>query len=162
MANLVITYGLRLVNGDRWSWTSAYKWFLGDYTRTKNATSPGSGSVYAESNAGVSEWDIKYTKYTEALNSKTGKKFTFLTVSGTLNPKTNVSSEYPRSYDSDEITINVPETLYNGSITYSGLTQSSGSMKVTYNGTISYFEYSGNSPLPFHNDDYHHEDDSWY
>lgn len=164
MANLVITYGLRLVNGDKLSWTSAYKWFLGDYTRTKNATSPGSGSVYAESNAAITEWDIKYTDYTEALNSKTGKKFTFLTVSGTLNPKTNASSQYPKSYDSGKITItsNAPNNLYVGSITYSGLTKSGGSMKVTYNGTTTSFGYSGNSPLPFKDDDYHHEDDSWY
>jgi hypothetical protein len=34
-------------------------------------------------------------------------------------------------------------------------------MKVTYNGTTTSFGYSGNSPLPFKDGNYHHEDDSW-
>ena len=156
MANLVITYGLRLVNGDRWSWTSTL------FESSKNASEPGSGKVSTKSNAGVSKWTIKYQNYKPALNSKAGQIFANKIINGTLKPKTKLTSEYPRSYDSDEITINVPETLYNGSITYSGLTKSSGSMQVTYNGTTTYLGYSGNSPLPFHNDDYHHEDDSWY
>lgn len=156
MANLVITYGLRLVNGDRWSWTSTL------FESSKNASEPGSGKVSTKSNAGVSKWTIKYQNYKPALNSKAGQIFANIIINGTLKPNTKLTSEYPRSYDSDEITINVPETLYNGSITYSGLTKSSGSMQVTYNGTTTYLGYSGNSPLPFHNDDYHHEDDSWY
>lgn len=155
MANLVITYGLRLVNGDRWSWTSTL------FESSKNASEPGSGKVSTKSNAGVSKWTIKYQNYKPALNSKAGPIFANITINGTLKPNTKRTSEYPRSYDSDEITINVPETLYNGSITYSGLTKSSGSMQVTYNGTTTSLGYSGNSPLPFHDDDYHHEDEEW-
>lgn len=155
MANLVITYGLRLVNGDSWN--------TGYFGRSSNAAEPGSGSVEAESNFGVTKWDIKYNNFTQALLSKTGKTFTFLTVSGTLNPKTSATNQKPQSYDSGTITItsNAPGTLYDGSITYSGLTESGGSMSVVYNGTTS-FGYSGNSPLPFKGGDYHHEDDNWY
>ena len=155
MANLVITYGLRLVNGDSWN--------TGYFGRSSDAASPGSGSVHAESNFGVTKWDIEYNNFTQALNTKTGKTFTFLTVSGTLNPKTGATNQYPKSYDSGTIVIssNAPNNLYDGSITYSGLTKSGGSMSVTYNGTTSSFGYSGNSPLPFTGDDYHHEDEDW-
>lgn len=159
MANLVITYGLRLVNGDNWN-TACENLFERDET----ASSPGSGSIHASSNFGVTKWDIDYNNFTQALSSKTGKTFTFLTVSGTLNPKTGASNQYPKSYDSGTIVIssNAPNNLYDGSITYSGLTESAGSMSVVYNGTTSSFGYSGNSPLPFKGGDYHHEDDSWY
>lgn len=162
MANLAITYGLNLVNGT--GWQTAYKDKIAtNFTRTKSPSSPGSGTVYAESNFLVTNWDIVYNDFTQAFTTKTNKTVKYLIVNGTLNPKTTKVNNYPNSYDSGTITItsDAPGTLYDGSITYSGLTKTGGSMKVTYNGTTTNLGYSGNSPLPFTGDNYHHEDDSW-
>lgn len=160
MANLAITYGLKLVNGT--AWNTAYDGFP-IYGRDADVSSPSSGAIRAESNFAVNNWDIMYTNYTIGWNSKTGNTFTFLTVNGTLNPKTEYSNQYPKSYDSGTITINSnnPMGFYNGTITYSGLTKTGGSMTVNYNGSSSTFGYTGNSPLPFKDDDYHHEDEEW-
>ena len=160
MANLVITYGLKLVNGT--DWHTAYDgWPI--YGRDADVSSPSSGKIRAESNFGVTEWDIMYTDYTQALTTKTNNTVKSLTVNGTLNPQTTKVNNYPNYYDSGtiKITSDAPNNLYDGSITYSGLTKSGGSMSVTYNGTSSSFGYSGNSPLPFTGDDYHHEDEEW-
>lgn len=157
-ATLVMAYGLRLINGTNWN--------TGYFTRNEDATHPGSGNVYAESDFWVTDWTIKYTNYRQGYTTKSGRVLpSFLTVNGTLQPKTGASNQYPKSYStSSGITVTGPSEvngMYNGTITFSS---SSGNSSVSFtggSGSFSYSKDSSYSPLPMDGGDYKVDSEEW-
>lgn len=155
---LVLAYGLRLINGTEWN--------TGYFGRNKEATSPGSGSVNAESDFWVNNWTINYSNYCQGYTTKSGRVLpSFLTVNGTLQPKTGASNQYPKSYStSSGITVTGPSDvngMYNGTITFSS---SSGNSSVSFtggSGSFSYSKDSSYSPLPMTGGDYKVDSEEW-
>ena len=165
-ATLAMSEGLYLVNGT--AWNTAYKGItsLTDYTRNKNAISPGTGSVYAESDFGVKNWDIVYTNYKPALQSKGGSKNTFLTINGTLNPKTSNVREYPQKYESSNyLDVSGPtdvDGMYTGKIKFNSLTKSSSQgISIQYPEGSSDVILGDVTPLPFSGHDYLNDSEEW-
>ena len=163
---LAMSEGLYLVNGT--AWNTAYKGItsLTDYTRNKNAISPGTGSVYAESDFGVKNWDIVYTNYKPALQSKGGSKNTFLTINGTLNPKTSNVREYPQKYESSNyLDVSGPtdvDGMYTGKIKFNSLTKSSSQgISIQYPEGSSDVILGDVTPLPFSGHDYLNDSEEW-
>lgn len=155
---LVLAYGLRLINDTSWN--------TGYFGRNKTATEPGSGTVSASSDFLVSEWDITYSNYRQGYTTKSGKVLpSFLTVNGTLQPKTSAVNQYPKSYaTSTAITVKGPAEvngMYNGTITFSS---SSGNSSVSFtggSGSFSYSKDSSYSPLPMTGGDYKVDSEEW-
>lgn len=165
VATLSISDGLYLVNGV--DWMTAYKDdLLVDYTRNKNATSPGTGSVYARSDFRVKNWDIIYTNYKPALPLKDGSKNTFITINGTLNPKTSASNQYPQKYESNNyLDVSGPTDvngMYTGKIKFNSLTKSSSQgISVQYPQGSSDVILGDVTPLPFSGHDYLNDSEEW-
>lgn len=155
---LVLAYGLRLVNSTEWN--------TGYFGRDKDATSPGSGTMHAESDFWVTDWTIKYTNYRQGYTTKSGRVLpSFLCVNGTLNAQTGASNQYPKSYStSNGITVTGPSEvngMYNGTITFSS---SSGNSSVNFtggSGSFSYSKDSSYSPLPMDGGDYKVDSEEW-
>ena len=165
-ATLAISDGLYLINGTPWN--TAYKGLtsLTDYTRNKNAISPGTGSVYAESDFGVKNWDIVYTNYKPALQSKGGSKNTFLTINGTLNPKTSAVNQYPQKYESSNyLDVSGPTDvngMYTVKIKFNSLTKSSSQgISIQYPEGNSDVILGDVTPLPFSGYEYLNDSDEW-
>ncbi|MDY4707168.1 MAG: hypothetical protein SO390_02225, partial [Candidatus Treponema excrementipullorum] len=157
-ATLAISDGLYLVNGTAWN--------TGLWGRDENAISPGSGSVYAKSDFGVKNWDIVYTNYKTALQSKDGRKNTFLTINGTLNPKTNAINQYPQKYESNNyIDVSGPADvngMYSGKIKFNSLTKSSSQgISVQYPQGNSDVILGNVTPLPFSGHGYLNDSEEW-
>lgn len=162
-ATLAMSDGLYLVNGTAWH-TANNSIF--DFTRNENAVSPGTGSVYAECDFGVENWDIIYTNYKPALQSKGGSKNTFLTINGTLNPKTSAVNQYPQKYESGNyLDVSGPTDvngMYTGKIKFNSLTKSSSQgISVQYPEGSSDVILGDVSPLPFSGHDYLNDSEEW-
>lgn len=162
-ATLAMSEGLYLVNGTAWN-TADNSIF--DFTRNENAISPGTGSVYAESDFGVKNWDIVYTNYKPALQSKGGSKNTFLTINGTLNPKTSNVREYPQKYESSNyLDVSGPtdvDGMYTGKIKFNSLTKSSSQgISIQYPEGSSDVILGDVTPLPFSGHDYLNDSEEW-
>ena len=160
---LAISDGLYLVNGTAWN-TANNSIF--DFTRNENAVSPGTGSVYAECDFGVKNWDIVYTNYKPALQSKGGSKNTFLTINGTLNPKTSAVNQYPQKYESSNyLDISGPTDvsgMYNGKIKFDSLTKSSSQgISIQYPEGSSDVILGDVTPLPFSGHEYLNDFEEW-
>lgn len=160
---LAISDGLYLVNGTAWN-TADNSIF--DFTRNENAVSPGTGSVYAECDFGVKNWDIVYTNYKPALQSKGGGKNTFLTINGTLNPKTSAVNQYPQKYESSNyLDVSGPTDvngMYTGKIKFNSLTKSSSQgISVQYPQGSSDVILGDVTPLPFSGHDYLNDSEEW-
>ena len=149
---LVLAYGLRLINGT--DWNSAYDSWVNPFQREEtSATAPGSGSVNANCDFGVTAWNIIYSNYRQGYTTKSGKVLpSFLSVNGTLQPKTSASNQYPKSYaTSTAITVTGPAEvngMYDGTITFSSSTGNSSVSFSDVSGSFSYDMYSEYSPLP--------------
>lgn len=163
IANLVLTEGLDRVNGT--AWNTAYNGFPTYAARTKNADAPGTGTVRSESNFGVSSWDITYTDYEPAFQTKTGESVRIAKANGTFNPKTSATNQYPQSYEGGEITVTLSGgTKQTGTIKFNTLKSNSGTMTVTFNGKTESFSADNyfNTPLPFSGGGgYKYNDDQW-
>ena len=162
-ATLAMSDGLYLVNGTAWN-TANNSIF--DFTRNENAVSPGTGSVYAECDFGVKNWDIVYTNYKPALQSKGGSKNTFLTINGMLNPKTSAVNQYPQKYESSNyLDVSGPTDvngMYTGKIKFNSLTKSSSQgISVQYPEGSSDVILGDVSPLPFSGHDYLNDSKEW-
>lgn len=160
---LAMSDGLYLVNGAAWN-TANNSIF--DFTRNENAVSPGTGSVYAECDFGVKNWDIVYTNYKPALQSKGGGKNTFLTINGTLNPKTSAVNQYPQKYESSNyLDVSGPTDvngMYTGKIKFNSLTKSSSQgISVQYPQGSSDVILGDVTPLPFSGHDYLNDSEEW-
>lgn len=160
---LAMSDGLYLVNGTAWN-TANNSFF--DFTRNENAVSPGTGSVYAECDFGVKNWDIVYTNYKPALQSKGGGKNTFLTINGTLNPKTSAVNQYPQKYESSNyLDVSGPTDvngMYTGKIKFNSLTKSSSQgISVQYPQGSSDVILGDVTPLPFSGHDYLNDSEEW-
>lgn len=157
-ATLAISDGLYLVNGTSWN--------TGYWGRRENAISPGSGSVDAQSDFSVKNWDIVYTNYKTALQSKDDRKNTFLTINGTLNPQTNAVNRYPQKYESNNyIDVSGPADvngMYSGKIKFNSLTKSSSQgISVQYPQGNSDVILGNVTPLPFSGHDYLNDSEEW-
>lgn len=158
MSNLVLAEGLHRVNGT--AWNTAYKGTLVNYTRTVIADAPGNGNVYAESNFGVTSWNITYANYEPAFSTKTGEIVKVAKANGTFNPKTGASNQYPNSYDGGEIIITLSGMeAQTGTIKFNSLTSGSGTITVTFNGKSGTFY--ADTPLPFSGGGYKYNDEQW-
>ena len=162
IANLVLAEGLNRVNGT--AWNTAYNGFPTYAARTKNADAPGTGTVRSESNFGVSSWDITYTDYEPAFQTKTGENVKIAKAKGTFNPKTNAVNQYPQSYEGGPITVTLSGgTKQTGTIQFNSLKTNSGTMAVTFNGKTESFSADNyfNTPLPFSGGGYKYNDEQW-
>ena len=160
---LVLAYGLRLINGTAWNTADDT---LIDFTREKTATEPGSGTVSASSDFWVSAWKIIYSNYRQGYTTKSGKVLpSFLTVNGTLQPKTSASNQYPKSYvTSTAITVTGPAEvngMYDGTITFSSSTGNSSVSFSDVSGSFSYSKDSSCSPLPMTGGGYKVDSEEW-
>ncbi len=158
-ASLAMSIGLKQINSTAWN--------TGFFTRNKDADSPGSGNIYAESNFGVTDWTFKFTNYKPPLATKGGTNVTLMTLNGTLKAATNLTNQYPRRYNNNGsyITVTGPSGLgmYSGLIKFDGLTKTStGGAYVKYPSTAAEQQFgNGVTPFPYYSYEYLNDEGDW-
>jgi hypothetical protein len=92
ISTLYMARGLQRANGNSWN--------TGYWGRTGSASTSqgGSGSLYVESNFGVTSWDLSYNSYKDDLQTKAGDWMTFITISGKSWAGTGATDQYPQRY----------------------------------------------------------------
>ena len=104
ISTLYVARGLSRVNGNAWN--------TGYWARTENASTSrgGSGSIKAESNFGVTEWELTFSNYKDDLQVRTNNEWmTFITVNGRTRARTSATNQFPQRYR--EWNANTPEWL---------------------------------------------------
>jgi len=89
---LFVARGLSKVNGTGWS--------TGYFGKSASASTglSGSGSLDADSNFGVTEWEINFKNYKEDIQARCGQWVTFVTVNGRTRCRTGAANQYPQRY----------------------------------------------------------------
>ena len=163
IANLVLAEGLNRINGTAWN-TACEPCIasLGiDFSRTATGDF---GKIYAGSNYGVTDWKIIYTNYQPSFSTKMGETLMLAKINGTLNPATSATNQYPKSYSSDSITVTLSGgTKKTGTIKFNSLTETGGSMTVTFNEKTESFSADNyfNTPMPFKGGEYKYNNEQW-
>jgi len=92
IGTLFVARGLSKVNGTGWS--------TGYFGKSASASTglSGSGSLDADSNFGVTEWEFNFKNYKEDIQARCGQWVTFVTVNGRTRARTGATNQYPQRY----------------------------------------------------------------
>jgi hypothetical protein len=92
ISTLYMAEGIERVNGTAWN--------TGYFGRSANSSGNygASGSLYAESNFGVTSWELEFRNYRGDLQTRAGDWQTFITIQGGVWAGTGASNQYPQRY----------------------------------------------------------------